>query len=312
MTRYREMAKAARRSMAKLTFKQQIEVLKIYEDVIWSLSKKARNTREDTLTRRWLEDYREEIIKERLRLQRDIEKTVTGGMEQAAKIGTEFQISFWDEVEKYGIATTQTFKTMLSRVPLDAIQPILTGDLYVDDKSLSGRIWGYGNDFSSEIQYIINKGIIEKKSAVELAEDLEQYVKPRASRPTDWGNVYPNLKYKEVDYNAMRLARTSIMHAYQTSTLKGSDLNPFVEGIEWHSALDHRTCEICRERHGQIFDKDDVPLDHPNGACTLIPYIQKDTQEVATEIREWLEGGTNPTLDEWYIRYGDLFADKTI
>lgn len=63
-------------------------------------------------------------------------------------------------------------------------------------------------------------------------------------------------------------------------------MNPFVEGIEWQSALIHdRTCSLCEEMHGQIFPKDDVPLDHPNGLCSMLPVIEKSLEEAAEELR---------------------------
>jgi len=111
----------------------------------------------------------------------------------------------------------------------------------------------------------------------------------------------------------MRLARTSINHAYQTSSIQSSNMNPFVEGIQWRSAMIHgRTCELCMERHGQIYPIDDVPLDHPNGLCTMIPYIPKLLDEVATELRNWVDGGSNPKLDLWYNEYGNYFAFKRL
>jgi len=107
----------------------------------------------------------------------------------------------------------------------------------------------------------------------------------------------------------MRLARTSINHAYQTASIQSSNINPFVDGIEWRSALIHgRTCELCIERHGQVFPKDDVPLDHPNGLCTMLPVIEKSLDQVAEELRDWVDGGDNPILDGWYDNYGDYFS----
>src|SRR5690606_26010367 len=158
-----------------------------------------------------------------------------------------------------------------------------------------------GNEFEKDIQYTINQAILQKKTAIELASDLEKFVKDPAKRGSNWWKAYPHLKNKQVDYNAMRLARTSINHAYQTASIQSSNMNPFVEGIEWRSALIHgRTCEVCMERHGKIYPIDDVPLDHPNGLCTMIPYIPKSLDEVAAELRNWIDGSTNQKLDIWY------------
>ena len=144
---------------------------------------------------------------------------------------------------------------------------------------------------------------MQKKSAIELANDLETFVKEPAKRGSDWGKSYPQLKNRKVDYNAMRLARTSINHSYQTATIQSSTLNPFVDGIKWRSANIHgRTCELCMSRDGKIYDAKDVPLDHANGLCTMIPYIKKELSEISDELRDWIRGGNNPKLDKWYAK----------
>jgi len=107
----------------------------------------------------------------------------------------------------------------------------------------------------------------------------------------------------------MRLARTSINHSYQTASIQSSTLNPFVEGIEWQSALIHgRTCGLCQERHGTIYPIDEVPLDHPSGLCSMLPTVGKGLDQVAEELKSWLDGEDNPILDNWYDNYGDYFS----
>ena len=44
----------------------------------------------------------------------------------------------------------------------------------------------------------------------------------------------------------------------------------------------------------------------------MIPYIPKSLGEVATELRNWVDGGSNPKLDLWYNEYGNYFAFKRL
>ena len=44
----------------------------------------------------------------------------------------------------------------------------------------------------------------------------------------------------------------------------------------------------------------------------MIPYIPKDLDTVATELKNWVDGGSNPKLDLWYNEYGDYFAFKRL
>lgn len=314
MNEYEKIAKEIRKRVSRLTLKQQRELLQLYDDVIEELAEKVSKSKSKSLTERWVKDYLKELEKAKKELAKELNKSIKGYTTKAAKIGTEAEQQILSKAFKLaGIDPGDHFTTMFSRVQDKVVKDIISGNLYKDKKTLSQRIWNYANEFGQDIQYMINRGLLEKKSAIELAEDLEQFVKEPARRETDWGKVYPNLKNKRVDYNAMRLARTSINHAYQTASIQSSNMNPFVEGIEWRSALIHgRTCDLCRERHGKIYPVDDVPLDHPNGLCTMIPYIPKSLNEVAAELRDWIDGGTNRKLDIWYSKYGEYFAFKKI
>jgi hypothetical protein len=314
MNEYEKIAKEIRKRVSRLTLQQQRELLQLYDDVIKELAEKASKSKSKSLTERWVKDYLKELEKVRKELTKELNKSIKGYTTKAARAGTEVEQQILSKAFKLaGIDPGDHFKTMFSQVQGKVVKDIISGNLYKDKRTLSQRIWNYSQEFEKDIQYTISKAILEKKSAIELARDLEKYVKDPAKRSTDWGNCYPYLKNKKVDYNAQRLARTSINHAYQTASIKSSSMNPFVEGIEWRSALIHgRTCELCRERHGQIYPKDDVPLDHPNGLCTMVPVANKSLDKVATELNGWLDGANNPMLDQWYKKYGNYFAFKKI
>lgn len=322
MNEYEKIALETRRKVSKLTLQQQQELLRLYRGSIEELTLKISKSKDKTLNQRWLVEYKKELAKTNKDLMKELSKSVRGFTTKAAKYGTETEQQIMHNIFKNaGIDPGEHFINMFSQVQGNVIKDIVSGNLYKDNKTLSSRIWHYGKDFEKDIQYTINQAILEKKSAIELAADLEKYVLDPAKRDSNWGSSYPLLRSKVVDYNAMRLSRTSINHAYQTATVQSSGMNPFVEGIKWRSAQIHgRTCELCIERAttdqfglGEgIFPKDDVPLDHPNGLCTMIPHILKSTDEVATELRDWYDGAYNPKLDTWYNEYGEYFAFKKL
>lgn len=314
MNEYEKISIQTRKKVSRLTLEQQKDLLDLFSDVIKELAKKAEKSKLKSLTERWTLDYIKELERVKKEIVKELNKSTRGFITKAARVGIETEQQIMSKMFKYaGIDPGDHFTTMFSQVQDKVIKDIISGNLYKDKKTLSSRIWNNGQEFEKDIQYVINRAILEKKSAIELAKDLEKYVKEPAKRDTNWGKVYPNLKNKKVDYNVMRLARTSINHAYQNSSIQSSNMNPFVEGIEWRSAQIHgRTCELCMERHGKIYPKNNVPLDHPNGLCTMIPYIPKSLDEVATELRDWLDGGTNNKLDKWYNEYGEYFAFKKI
>ena len=83
--------------------------------------------------------------------------------------------------------------------------------------------------------------------------------------------------------------------------------NPFIEAVQWNNAHSGRVCPMCIElaetdQYGLgpgIFPKGEEPMDHPNGMCYLTAVMVKSMEEVATDIRSWMMGGSNPELDEY-------------
>lgn len=191
-------------------------------------------------------------------------------------------------------------------VPTEVVERVASGQLYQGNWSLSKAIWADVNSKQSEINKIIAQGIALNKSSYDIAKDLEKYVDPGAKKDWDWGKVYPGTS-KHIDYNAQRLARTAVTHAYQQAFDECVKPNPFVEAVQWNNAHSGRVCPFCIElaetdQYGLgegIFPKGEEPLDHPNGMCYLTAVIVKSMEEVATDIRSWMMGGSNPELDEY-------------
>ena len=314
MNEYEKITNETRKQVSKLTLLQQRDIVRIYDEAIKSISEQVKKAGNKTLSKRWLIDYRKELGSTRAELARALGKSITGYTTLAADKSIEGQAKILGIIlNEAALDTGNHFSTAFSVVQKDVIADIISGGLYKDKRGLSSRIWIYTKDNKKDVESIILQGIAEKKSAIKIAEDLQEFVKPKAQRSTTWGKAYPMLMGKIIDYNAMRLARTSINHAYQTATIRSSNMNPFVDGILWRSAAIHgRTCDVCMDRDGQIFPKNDVPLDHPNGLCTMIPYITKSTDEVAEELYDCVYGEYNPKLDEWYKEFGEYFINKTI
>lgn len=193
-----------------------------------------------------------------------------------------------------------TASAAYAKVPEKVIEKIVTGQIYQEGWTLSKALWKDEQLMRQDIQNIVAKGIAGNKSTLEIAKILEQYVDPKAAKPWDWGKVYPGSKQK-IDYNAQRLARTMVNHAYQQSVKEVVKDNPFIEKVRWLSALAiGRTCELCESRHNQLFDKDKVPLDHPNGLCTIAPEVES-LDDIAKKAKAWKDApdGTYPEIDTY-------------
>ena len=282
-----------------ITKEQEVEISKLYRQVyldlkkqMESLSLQGEGTTSQSLRKTYLNKLIKQLKEEYKSIGEGLEKQIKKGMQDTATAVVQANA---DWLKKAGL----TIEGAYSYVPKDIVSMLVTGQLYGDGWTLSKAIWGESQKHAHDIDKIVAAGVAANKSAYEIAKDLEKYVNPSAKKEWDWSKVYPGTS-KKVDYNAQRLARTMISHAYQQSLLATTKYNPFVTGYRWRSAHTHRTCELCNERDGQVYSAKDLPLDHPNGMCTFIAELSNSMSDIADRIGDWATGSKDPALDQWY------------
>ncbi len=298
LRQYKNLVNEAQQKRIQITKKQQRELSKIFENIAKDFEKKYSNKNKTTLTYRFLEDYAKQLKKNSSEIYNNIKTIIESNMLLTAENTVNIQLKFFSDLCP---SLSARFSDVFSNIPQQAVNELLSGEIYQDFKGLSERLWNYKGKFNKDIQYIINQGIISKKSAYDLAKDLEIYLNPKAKKDFDWSNVYPNVN-KKIDYSAQRLARTSITHAYQMAFVRSTKDNPFVEEYEWLSSNSSRSCELCISRNGKHYKKDSVPLDHPNGMCTLVAVIPKSYEQIADTLARYQEGEENKFLDDWLFK----------
>ena len=203
---------------------------------------------------------------------------------------------------------SKLLRASFASIPTNVVENLVNGSIYgaKGSWSLSKAIWGDEEKTLSNLYKIVAGGIAENKSIYEIANELSKYVNPRAARQwnlktKDGVKIYP----KKVDYAAQRLARTLSQHAYQQTIVQTTLKNPMVLGIRWR-ANGSRVCEVCKARDGQVFPKNELPLDHPNGMCVMEPIYLADSDDM---IAKWVNSpaGTYPSMDEWAKELGYEF-----
>lgn len=281
----------------EITQAQENEISKLYRSVYLDLKKQMEGlshdgTTSESLRKTYLNKLVKQLKESYKSLGEGLEKQIQKGMQGAAQ-AVVTDNDKW--LKKAGLKVEGSY----SYVPKDIVALLATGKIYGDGWSLSSAIWGHSAKTLSDIDKIVAAGVAGNKSAYDIAKDLEKYVNPSAKKEWDWSKVYPGTS-KKVDYNAQRLARTMVSHAYQQSLLATTKYNPFVTGYRWRSAHTHRTCELCNERDGQIYSANDLPLDHPNGMCTYLVELSDNLSNIADRLGDWANGANDPELDKWY------------
>lgn len=300
---YLKLVDEASKKKLQITKQMEKDIREVYRNVAKDLEKQILKANPNTITEKWLHDYRKELNREIDNITKNLYKSNKDKMKEMIEASNSPQLSLFQSINsKYDLGLETTFNSMFSRVNSDALNEILRGNIYRDGKGLNDRLWIDAKYMKKDIQIVILEGIASKKSAYDLAKDLEKYVNPDMKKDFEWSKAYPGTR-KKIDYNAQRLARTSIQHAYQTSQKRSCERNPFIDGLEWNSVFSHgRTCEICMERHGEIFKVEDTPLDHPNGLCFTTPVITMSFEEIGETLGEWVNYIPNnytKGIDRW-------------
>ena len=316
---YLPLFRKARREHLGNIARVSAEIIKLYREAGADLAARAAASRKGSLTERWASEYAESLKKRTAELNAGLYEVTLQGLKRSAGLPTIAMGKWWEAVATTQGAAGQSFRDAFATTPDSVLAGIIEGGFYKDNKGLSERIWRVADSFEKDIGYIVNRGIAEKKTALELARDLEQYVKPPAKRDFDWGKVYPNLSGKKVDFNAQRLARTSINHAYHLDNVKVCTENPFVTAMHWDLSNSHYERQVipygpdeCDEyaAHDEGLGEgnwkpEEIPVPHPQCLCAHWPVIPQDLEDIGAQIGRWASGEPDVVLDEWYDKYGN-------
>ena len=298
----REFAKAEG-IRVKITNEQAKHIKKLYRDLAneYKQELKVLQTKSNIsslMRAQYLKDFIKELEKDIEYLNQNVKNTITSSMLRVSKAVVEDSISLDKKMGFSGIFTKQFY------IPQDVVSIVSSGKLYDGKWTLSKAIWSDNKKKIDDINSIVAKGIAGNKSTYEIAKDLERYVNPRVRKLWDWSKVYPHTS-KKIDYNAQRLARTMVSHAYEEAFVESTKDNPFIEAYQWEASGSDRMCPICEDRDGQIYPKDELPLDHPNGMCTFSVVIQKSYEDIGRDIANWINGEGDKRLNEALDKYAE-------
>lgn len=279
-----------------LTKEQEDEISLLYRKVYLSVRQQMLaipkdGTVSEQIQKQYLDKLHKQLDEAYKSLGVGLEKQIAKNVKKAAEGVVNDAVK---QIKSYGFSITGAF----SFVPKDIVNSLVTGQVYGGNWSLSKAIWNSVEKNQSDINKIIASGVAANKNAYDIAKDLETYVNPKSKKSWDWNKVYPGTS-KKIDYNAQRLARTMVSHAYQQSLERVCKNNPFVDGYIWQAAHSARVCPICNARDGQFFAKGELPLDHPNGMCTFLANIPYSMEGVADRLAAWAHGGDDPEIDAW-------------
>lgn len=294
----------AKKDLNKLNKSQQEAVIDAYRYAGRQLANGYKGSRDNTATKALYASYTkkiaadtEEIIKEYgmkgARIYLDVEKLIMTQAFQQAGLDTSL--------------VNDKFENIIGKLGMESVKNVIGGGIYKDGAGLSSRIWQSSTIAGRSIQEVIAAGLAQDMSATKLSKLLEAYVNPTARKVWDNDKIKSILGdgyeawNKNLEYNALRLARTTLSHTATMSMRQARKVNPYATKIKWHSVhAAGRTCPTCEEMDGNIYKTEECPFDHPNGMCYQTHEMEKSLDEIADELAAWCKGEENEMLDEWW------------
>lgn len=194
------------------------------------------------------------------------------------------------------------------------VEQMIKGEIYKDGVGLDSRLWSATNASGRKIEDVITSCLARGISSAEASKIISQFAK---SGHHTWdknkireklGNKYAN-KYGTggLDYEALRLMRTTNTHMAQLTVMNSDTVNPYNKFVKYHTGhAGSRTCSMCKDRDGKIFPIHDAPLDHPNGLCWLSPVMSKDGKtelslaDMVDDMNDYFDGKPNSgVMEQW-------------
>lgn len=287
----------------ELTKKQQQQIIQVYKKAYMdTINRGIKNAYGDSkavknLTAAYSQQIYDELLKVVMKYNSQAAKDLSDTNKQMMQLlmGDGYQ-QIKDQVDK-----------LVDIVNADTVEQLIRGKVYEDRKGLDKRLWSCTNTSGEKIEDAVASCMAEGMSAADMAENLKEFAMgghhtwSRNKIREKLGSGYARKYSSGLDYESLRLARTTITHQAQIETINTKRVNPYMGGVKWHSNHEAgRTCDLCNSRDGHIFivDKEDIPLDHPNGACWLEPVWmingkEATPEEIAKDMKAWANGEKN-------------------
>lgn len=287
----------------ELTKYQQQQIIQVYKKAYMdTINKGIKNAYGDSkavknLTASYSQQIYDELLKVVMKYNSKVAKDLSDINKQMMQLlmGDGYQ-QIKEQVDK-----------LVDIVNADTVEQLIRGKLYEDRKGLDKRLWSCTNTSGEKIEDAVASCMAEGMSAADMAENLKQFAMgghhtwSRNKIREKLGSGYARKYSGGLDYESLRLARTTITHQAQIETINTRKVNPYMGGVKWHSNHEAgRTCDLCNSRDDHIFivDKEDIPLDHPNGACWLEPVWmingkEATPEEIAKDMKAWANGEKN-------------------
>ncbi len=307
---YTKKVLEARKKLLLLDKKVQLEILNVYKDASKTILSDIAKNKELNLSTKYLKKLNKSIEKYINELNQRIVPVAEKSIIEASNIAKELQMYYYQSIVPNTAMNLACDATCI-KATTSVVEKLVTGNFYKDKRLLDSRIWGYSNKNRKDIDRLIKVNVAKGANAKTLAKGLDNYVNP--VRKTEAKTLEVGMN-KSISYQAQRLARTSITHAFVETSVQNAINNPFCVGLQWNLSSQHYIRQVkwrgedeCDEYAEQnrfglgegVFPPEKYPIPHPNCLCYPTQVVVP-INEASKMMENWLGGGDNDILDSWY------------
>lgn len=305
----------ARRDFLRLRRKEEREIAGIYVRAADRVAADIRKIKPDAskLTRRHWVQMEISLRREAEAIANSLDGVMKSGTKTALNIGaraTDYQLA--RAIQESGIRLSiPRIERGFARVNTAAVEAFWARSRH--GMSISDRIWKVSQKSRDSIRDILQTGIAMGRDPVQVARDLERYVRRgEGTLAMDYRKMMARMGKripKKLNYEALRLVRTEYSNAFREGLYSRGRTSPSYLGVKWMLAESHDVEDVCDELaksdlYGMgpgIYPKGEEPVTpHPNCRCDTIPHLE-DTDEFVDRLMAWSEEPTSqPDIDEWY------------
>lgn len=308
---YSALTLEARKKLIELLLQQDEEIQALLEEFVGDIADEIRRLEDEGQAGRILEVIDSKLMNDVQDLEKELRDLFDKGLKISVEAGMhqskEATLSLlnrskidWKPIERvYFRKHTQAVEAMKSRT--------------IKGLNLSDRIWGQSQKTRRTIGTIVQEAIAAGEHPYKVAEMLETYVREGARTVV---SQYPNMVERlegnipmDMNYEALRLARTEMAAAFGEGVISSAELNPSNIGIQWRTSNAGVTCSVCEEIANRdvglgkgVYPLHELPEypAHPNCLCVLSEVVE-DTDDFIERLIEWQKNPlSHSDIEKWY------------
>jgi hypothetical protein len=281
---------------------------------------------------------------------RELQTLILDGIHEGASLPFGVQAAYHEKLIVTPLASPQIAETrdlggkiteaMTEGVFETQLQLLIDAALRIsgpDGKQFSTRIWALDRESREGMNQVIMQAVTDKKSAWQLAKDLEQYLGAGQDCPR-WtyarlngvgspekakGDLSGLLGGEDcagqgVSYNALRLARTEIQRVHHLANDDRMRAMPWIEQEKIVLSDSHPKTDICDqvahggEKSDGVYPKGTIQLPlHPH--CFCDKRAVQDLEKFGERLADWVKTGSGfPAMDQYAASLGADFKGSLL